>query len=213
MIQEFIIKDNNPTLILFFGGWGSDPKLLSEAEDLGADLCLCYDYTTLDFDTAPLRGYQNIELYAWSMGVWAASTVLKDLALPITKSTAINGTLTPIDSQQGIAPEIFKGTIAGISPVGMQKFYRRMCAADRALLAHFSTERTEQSLRDELIAIREQVLELPTPQFQWQKVIIGQRDMIFLPQNQQEAWQQTCAEILSTQDAHYLNFNTLLNDR
>lgn len=36
------------------------------------DYMICYDYRTLDFDTSILEQYRQVNVVAWSMGVWAA---------------------------------------------------------------------------------------------------------------------------------------------
>ena len=52
---------------------------------------------SLAFDTDLLETYSQITLIAWSMGVWAASQIMKQYPhLPVSQSIAINGTLYPI---------------------------------------------------------------------------------------------------------------------
>ncbi len=40
------------------------------------DYMICYDYRTLDFDTSILEQYRQVNVVAWSMGVWAAPIAL-----------------------------------------------------------------------------------------------------------------------------------------
>ena len=92
MIQTFISRRHTDDLILLFAGWGMDTHPFAYLSHIGCDCCVCYDYTDLNFDTTPFLDYKNIEVYAWSFGVWAAATVLPDKGLPIRHATAINGT-------------------------------------------------------------------------------------------------------------------------
>ena len=110
MIQTFISRRHTDDLILLFAGWGMDTHPFACLNHIGCDCCVCYDYTDLNFDTTPFLDYKNIEVYAWSFGVWAAATVLPDKGLPIRHATAINGTECGIDIEKGIPPEIFRAT-------------------------------------------------------------------------------------------------------
>ena len=83
MIQTFISRRHTDDLILLFAGWGMDTHPFACLSHIGCDCCVCYDYTDLNFDTTPFLDYKNIEVYAWSFGVWAAATVLPDKGLPI----------------------------------------------------------------------------------------------------------------------------------
>ena len=98
MKQDFIIKNDNSSLLLVFGGWGTWTGLFSEGPfPEGYDVLLCYDYRTMDFDPSALSGYGTVRLIAWSMGVWVASRVLAGADVRWEKRIAVNGTLTPVD--------------------------------------------------------------------------------------------------------------------
>ncbi len=214
MLHEFIINKGRSHLVLIFAGWGMDANIFRSLTIERADLCVCYDYTSLDLDLDIFAPYTQIELYAWSMGVWAAATILTDKGLPITKSTAINGTHFPIDHKRGIAPEIFQATIDNVTPRGVESFYRRMCANRKDLLASFLTSRPQRSIDDlhtELIAIKCAVLANEAPQFCWDRVIIGSSDRIFTPANQIQGWQGV--DFQTTEDAHLLNFKLIIDDK
>ena len=81
MKQRFIKKENNPRLLLFFAGWGSDERLFDRPVADGYDYLLCFDYRSPDFDYALLDGYREIRLLAWSMGVWAAGQTLAGVTI------------------------------------------------------------------------------------------------------------------------------------
>ena len=73
MKQRFIKKENNPRLLLFFAGWGSDERLFDRPVADGYDYLLCFDYRSPDFDYALLDGYREIRLLAFGcwLGRWA----------------------------------------------------------------------------------------------------------------------------------------------
>ena len=120
MEQRFIKKENNPRLLLFFAGWGSDEHLFSRPVEDGYDYLLCFDYRTLDFDYSLLDGYREIRLLAWSreirllawsMGVWVAGQVLTGKDYPWQMRLAVGGTPFPIDDRKGIPEAIFRATL------------------------------------------------------------------------------------------------------
>ena len=128
MKQYFTKQENNKSLILFFTGWGMDQNTLSiNKKDF--DTCICFDYTNIDFEKSHYKNYQVIDVYGWSMGVWAASHVLQDCNLPIRKSVAINGTIFPIEKERGIDPIIFQKTIDLLNEQSLLKFNKRMCGS------------------------------------------------------------------------------------
>lgn len=174
-MQQYNIQHGHSThLILFFAGWGMDRNLLSIGDSplsvndldpkldadlntgLGADLMICYDYRSLDFDFTQLQSYRSITVVAWSMGVRMADIVLSRATdLPITQRIAINGTPYPIDEERGIAPVIFNGTLNGLNEQSLLKFYRRMCGSAKAyqqFLPH-AAQRSVDDLKEELAAI------------------------------------------------------------
>lgn len=214
MIQHFISRRGSDDLILFFAGWGMDTRPFAELEHIGCDCCICYDYTTLDFDTSLLADYKNIELYAWSFGVWAASVVLPDAGLPIRHATAINGTPCGIDPERGISPEIFRATLDHLDAASLNKFYRRMCN-DRDTLNRFLEvlpDRDIDSLRSELAAIGSGIARHPASRFHWDRAIVGTKDRIFPPENQLKAWEGN-APVTTVEAAHYLPFRPIVLER
>lgn len=157
------------------------------------DVAICYDYRSLDFDYSLVEGYDNIQVVAWSMGVWAAAFVLRDNPFPVTESIAINGTLYPVDDEKGIARRIFQGTLESLSEQSLLKFHRRMCGSAEALqrfLAH-APQRALEELREELRLIGERAEKPLRSAFVWDKAYIGRQDKIFLPVNQERAWEGT----------------------
>jgi len=197
---------SNKKLVLFFAGWGMDEHLFSGYARSGQDLIIAYDYSSLTLDENLLRGYEEIQVFAWSMGVWAASQVLPKLQMqhyPIGTCTAINGTPFPIDDSRGIPVQVFRATLNTLSEKTLDKFRLRMCGS-REMLNHFlakAPRRDIASLQKELTAIEEQVTVQSTTAFQWDEAYIGKDDRIFSLENQQRAWAHTPHKFVDT--AHY----------
>ncbi|WP_336534731.1 DUF452 family protein [Bacteroides acidifaciens] len=206
MKQHFIIKNNQKHLLLFFAGWGMDETPFLQIHPTDKDWMICYDYRSLEFDAGILQEYSEITLIAWSMGVWAASQIMKQYpSLPLSQSIAINGTLYPIHETKGIAPTIFEGTLQGLNDQSLQKFQRRMCGSIAAYKA-FQTvapQRPVEELKEELAAIQKQYLSLPPSDFAWQRAIIGKNDRIFLPDSQWLAWSNKVDSLEYAEAAHY----------
>lgn len=208
MKQNFLIKKDHEQLVLFFAGWGMDETPFRQIPTENYDCMICYDYRSLEFDDTLLKGYLHITLVAWSMGVWAASQVMKSHpSLPISQRIAVNGTLFPIDESKGILPAIFYGTLQGWSEQTLQKFQRRMCGSAHEYRSFqvVAPQRPAEELKEELEAIREQASSLPAVTDPWHIAIIGRDDRIFLPQNQRESWSDAAHSIKEVEAAHYQN--------
>ncbi|MDR2968390.1 MAG: DUF452 family protein [Tannerellaceae bacterium] len=192
-IKKFKGNKTGGALLIFFAGWGMDERPFTEYLPDDRDCLICYDYRSLDFDCSLTEGYSTIQAVAWSMGVWAASVVLKDNPFPLTGCVAINGTACPVDDEKGIAARIFRGTLDGLNEQNLLKFRRRMCGSQDALERFLakSPERTMEDLREELRCIGEMSQEMEQPSIRWDKVYIGRHDKIFLSANQQKAWEGT----------------------
>ena len=206
MKQYFIIKNNQKHLLLFFAGWGMDETPFLQIHPTDKDWMICYDYRSLEFDADILQEYSEITLIAWSMGVWAASQIMKQYpSLPLSQSIAINGTLSPIHETKGITPTIFEGTLQGLNEQSLQKFQRRMCgsAADYKAFQTVAPQRPVEELKEELAAIQKHYLSLPPSDFAWQRAIIGKSDRIFLPDSQWLAWRNKVDSLEYTEAAHY----------
>lgn len=192
-----------PGLLLFFAGWGMDERPFLEYLPKDRDCWICYDYRSLDFDYSLIGHYAKVQVIAWSMGVWAASYVLRDNAFSVHESIAINGTVFPVHNEKGIAERIFQGTLDGLNEQALQKFRRRMCGSSEALQRFLikAPQRSVEELREELQLIGEKSKEPLHSSFVWDKAYIGRQDKIFLPANQQKAWEGTTTLLIEAE--HY----------
>ena len=77
MKQVYIIKKNNPKLLLFFAGWAADETPFKQYCPQGMDYMICYDYRTLDFERFTYEGdYQGCAVMNYG-----------DVAVPYTRIT------------------------------------------------------------------------------------------------------------------------------
>ena len=130
MKYKWLNKKNNKKLIIFFNGWGMDESIVKHLNPEDFDILMFYDYNNLktDFDFNLLNNYSKKNLIAWSMGVMVATCFSPSLVLHLVDgtSTAINGTLKPIDPEFGIHPKIYDLTIKGFNEKGRKRFIDSM---------------------------------------------------------------------------------------
>ncbi|MFI3320767.1 MAG: pimeloyl-ACP methyl esterase BioG family protein [Rikenellaceae bacterium] len=211
MVQKFLSHKGTERLILIFAGWGMDENLCRDiALVADHDSMICYEYSNLEFEISAIEKYSEVVVYAWSMGVWAAATVLPNSpTINVISSTAINGTHSPRHADYGINPEIFDATLANISEGGMRRFNRRMCNSKRELIAdfesHAATSRTLESLTRELQAIKDAIISHKKPEYRWSRIVIGRGDLIFVAENQMRSWEAEGQSYTILEDAaHYI---------
>ncbi len=206
-------------LLLFFAGWGVDDTPFRAITSDKYDVVVVYDYRSFEDGISLLdsilESYNSVVIAAWSMGVWAAAESFDLLAkhsYKIESATAINGTLEPINSLYGNAPEVFRGTLKN-HPEGLPRFNLRMCGSKSAfdIYSLVQPSRSGDEQRDELAAIGEQVRRVDS--IRWCRAIIASKDMIITTQNQHNFWldyQSRCnSELIieSVEGAHFIFSN------
>ena len=107
--MRYYLKNNNSqNLIIFFAGWGCDENQFTNLQDKD-DILILYGYKNLDLNF-DFSTYKNINLIAYSAGVFIASILSSKLPLS-SKKIAINGNPYLFDETFGISyktVEIFK---------------------------------------------------------------------------------------------------------
>ena len=209
---DFLRRSGSPTLELFFAGWGMDSRPFAWAADsphtADCDFAVCYDYTDIQLDkvnqaNAKIHGYSEVRVRAWSLGVYAASLVLPSLGCAISTAVAINGTLWPVDDELGIPHAVYDATAANLTAESLERFNRRMCGAHRAVFEQRRPLRSVDSLRAELLHIRECAADRTRPQFTgWTQAVLSSRDKIFPIANMRRAWPATPQ--LELDEPHYM---------
>jgi len=141
MQYHWLNKQNNDNLIIFFCGWSFD-YIPFEMLDCGSNDVLCvYDYTSVchcaldtrsfdeiadnSFRVSAMTGYKNINLIAWSMGVYIAY-LLRNSLPDFNKKIAINGTPFPVDDEKGIPKRTFDLTLKYVDTGLQGKFQQNL---------------------------------------------------------------------------------------
>ena len=215
MKQEHIIRNGHDSLLLIFGGWGTWKELFSECRfPEGNDVMLCCDYRSYDFDFSQMEGYRQVNLWAWSMGVWSAAATFDGKSLPWGRRIAVNGTMYPVDDLRGIPVKIFEGTLERMSQPVLDKFRRRMCGSDLDYYLSRNCDRTADELKNELASILSAVKAYGrVPDFVWDLAAVGTDDLIFPVANQRRAWSESGTETKEAEATHYDRklFDTLIS--
>ena len=127
MQSAWLHHNKHRECILFLAGWGMDPAPFQALPTGDCDLYMIYDYRQLGpISLEPFAGYARLHLIAWSMGVWVAAHLLADQTTAFASCTAIGGTLTPVDKQLGIPPEIYADMADNFNQETLESFYRNM---------------------------------------------------------------------------------------
>jgi pimeloyl-[acyl-carrier protein] methyl ester esterase len=196
MITEWIVRQGAEEVVLFFSGWGMDRRIADHLSGQSAsgpayDVVSFHDYRTGQIDASAYDGlcsYRKRTVVAWSFGVWSA---VHAKLPPVSHAVAVNGTLSPVDSEEGIDPEVFQATLDTYSDANRLRFNRRMCGGGDAL-EHFLSvqpERISSCQREELARLSGRLQGDAGPEgFRYDHVIIGGRDMIFPASRQFAAW-------------------------
>lgn len=193
MKQKYLSRgDDNRRLVLIFSGWAHDDAFFSELSCAGCDIMVVWDYRDFDFDTKPLGAYDEVYLFAWSFGVYAAGVVLPRMdRRNLTFTVAINGSLCPVDNEKGIPVPIFAGTRDSLNQANLNRFYRRI-VGDRKRSLELSEKYGKKDidqLREELTAI-DSCAQRDVPLYMdWDRVIIAENDKIFPVDNLRKAWE------------------------
>lgn len=159
----------------------------------GHDVLHCYDYRSTVLSTDVLEaiaGYDERTLVAWSLGVWAARRAGLE---GIERALAVNGTMTPVNREKGIPPDIFRATLDNYDEENRTRFMRRMCGSSALFEAFLDVAplRTADDQKDELASILQNVMQGGTgcsPSWSYTHALIGGRDIIFPPKAQELAW-------------------------
>lgn len=207
---EKTVSTGSRRLILIFAGWGMDTLPFRHLTRPGYDIAIAYDYRDSCADWSQTDGYDEICLFAWSLGVAAASRhIPEEVCRRITRRVAINGTTVPVSDRSGIPQAVFRGTLSNLDERNLMKFRRRMCGS-REVYEDFCRvlpQRTTEDLREELEAFLDSQYSVQ-PSFRWDAAVIGCRDAIFPPDNQRHAW--TGISVFETDEPHLPDFRNIL---
>lgn len=188
---EWLHKSGSPRLILIFAGWSTDASFYSHISHEGWDVAVVSGYSDLSFQSNILDKYSSVSVFAWSMGVYAASQVLTNDQIAL--AVAINGTEFPANDQFGIPLSIFEGTASTLSDRNLTKFRRRMSGNQyESVKERLASCRSDiEALRSELFFILDKGKSYGYSHgsLRWHRVYASTEDHIFPYQSQIDAWQ------------------------
>lgn len=207
MKQKLLIDNQASQLLLIFGGWASDAPLFHFYNNTSQDVCLLYDYRTLELPLDFLKSYESIQIIAWSMGVWAVHELQDSLIdLPISECVAVNGTYYPMHDSYGIPVDVFKGTLDALSVKSYRGFQRRMFGGTKQYRAmeNYLSQRPIEEIKEELHVIYNRCSHIEQlGETLFTKAVITRQDLIFPVSNQERFWTSQNVVIEWQVGAHY----------
>lgn len=199
MKAQWLIQAYRQELILFFNGWGMDPRSVAHMRSDRYDVLELHAYAarTLPREAAEAwPQYGRIRVVAWSLGVWMAQAVRGQLPPQACLALAVNGTLRPVDAEMGIAPPIFRRTLERWSPDVRGQFYANMFSQPGEA-GRFSLQAPERDVADqrrELQWLQDEIgrgLE-PSGNESFAAALVGRRDLIMPARHQLRFWRGRC---------------------
>lgn len=211
MRWDLIHNSGSRNLILIFAGWSTDPSFYSTIKMAGWNTAVVSDYSDFKFPVERLDEYSTIVLFAWSLGVYAAASVLPFDRISI--AVAINGTVFPAHDSFGIPETIYDATASTLSERNLMKFRRRMSGRSYEFLKESldNSPADIECLRNQLEFIRQSSTDEITTAV-WHRAYISTDDHIFPPANQRAAWEShpSSPEIIELEAPHYVDLQPII---
>jgi len=186
-------QNNTDKLILFFNGWGCDEHPFQHMISSGYDVLMVNDYRDLTLPEEAFKAvhdYKEVQVVAWSFGVWVAQSVLMPLKEQIQSAMAINGTFQPVSAQYGIPEPIILGTLTNLSERNLAKFQRRMVtnSEDWQQFERIKPQRLLDEVENELFLLTQHFQVGKMKEGFYSQAIIGTDDRIIPTANQKAFW-------------------------
>jgi biotin synthesis protein BioG len=184
-------KQANKKLILFFAGWGFDENPFKFLDCGEYDVLMFYDYQNIESRLPDeLSGYKEINLIAWSMGVFAAYLLFSRSEIKLNKKIAVNGTVYPVHDEFGIPVKIFELTRKHAAAGLREKFYKNVFEEDFERYMQNPVKRTIENRTAELESLYELIKQQPRPERAfYDRAVTGVNDKIIPAKNQLAFWQ------------------------
>ena len=197
MRYNWLNKNNNDSLIVFFNGWGMDDKVVSHLDCANFDVLAFYDYETFEIPNFDFSTYSKKYLIAWSMGVFVCNYFYEAFG-NFDKYIAINGTQNPIDDEFGIPKKIYDLTVNNFNELSCAKFMKKISSS---VDLNSYKSRSNEELKNELISIRDLKVK---NYFNFDEAIVSDKDRIIPTQNQINFWNKQGVTVKSVTGAHYI---------
>lgn len=210
-MKKYLLDNNSDSLVIFFTGWGCDE---SEFEHLEAnsDVLLLYDYSDLNlkFDFSK---YKNIDLIAFSAGVFVAS--IMDFDIKINKKIAISGNPYLFDEKFGLSKDI-QNVLYNITEQSADDFARNyLVKTDEEWKIFHHSKRTIDSCREEFDSLKNLYMtNYQTIKDIFDKAIFGEDDKIYSISAQREFYKDRLNIIKNARHSLFFrvkNYEQILN--
>lgn len=178
MKRQWLSRSDASDLIVIFGGWALGACPFSTLTG-GGDVLFVDDFTRLDDPLPELARYGRVDLIAFSFGVAAAAHWMSVTGFVPTRLTAVSGTLSPADAENGIAPDVIRATADKLNENSFARFCRRAGLVGPAPMMDIA------AARDELYAVMERGA---APDCRFDRIWIPDQDRIVPTNAQKAAW-------------------------
>lgn len=211
MQYDWLNKQNKDRLIVFFAGWSFDYKPFEFLECGDFDVLFVYDYNEISNLPEGIKNYSDKYLITWSMGVFTAYQIQKNLP-EFDRKIAINGTPFPVDDNFGIPQKPFLLTLRHAKTGLEGKFYQNIFYKDEELETYLKTpvERTIENRENELKALYEKI-KLNNLKYEnfYDFALISKFDKIIPTTNQINFWQKNAPyKLLESGHFPFYNFES-----
>ena len=194
---NWLNKQNNSKLIIFFNGWGMNQSAINHLNYNDYDILEINDYYNFNFKFPNFSNYQEKYLIAWSMGVYI-SNLFYNIFKDFTSKIAIAGTTQIINDNFGIPIKIYNLTIKLFNEQSCQKFLNNMF--NGKIDNKIKISKTIKELKEELISIQQLKI---NQTINFNKAIIPLQDKIIPTKNQLNFWQKQNIKLEKINSSHY----------
>lgn len=199
--------------MVFATGWGMDTEPFSLLSACNFDIFLLYDYNSIEeISLVELKKqYRQLHLMAWSMGVWVAAFLFAQQKELFASTTALNGTLRPIDDSCGISKKDFDIAIDTFSSASLENFYKSMFTSqtEHSRFLENRPKRSQQSILHELVSLKKMYLKNGPASDIYDNKIVGSKDRIFPARNQIRAWGREQCSTLKVPHFPFFQWNNI----
>lgn len=207
-MQYFYQNNNSHDLIVFFSGWGCDYHQFTNLHDQ-KDVLILYDYQdlTLDFD---LKKYENIDIIAYSAGVFVASIFAQNIP-HVRQKVALCGNPYLFDKKLGISQEnirVFK-EITLDNYLDFRRKYMVVSDEEYEKYNRLESLRTIESCATELETLQKLYAERKeqiNPHFDI--AVVAENDLIFNLAAQKDFYQDKLRVIKNAKHHIFFRFNS-----
>ncbi len=179
MQVRWVQKSGMDRVLVVFGGWALGWAPFAHLKS-NCDIVFAEDYRDLSDTLDGISNYQIRDVVAFSYGVSGFAFWQDQHAIPFDRKVAVNGTLTPVSDQTGIAKAIFQKTHDTLETNTFQLFMRRAYEANQT-----DTPIDIPARKAELKAIEARGA-APDPGFD--RIWISTKDRIIPTSAQRRAW-------------------------